>query len=123
MVIAGPAATRVLVVDDHPDFRASASALLRAEGFVVVGEAATGAEAADLVARIQPDLVLLDVRLPDVDGFAVAQALARLPHPPAVVLVSSRDAVTYGPRLRAAPARGFLPKSQLSGTALRALLE
>jgi DNA-binding NarL/FixJ family response regulator len=115
--------TRVLVVDDHAEFRASAVALLRAEGFVVVGEAATGAEATHLAGRVRPDLVVLDIRLPDGDGFAVAERLARLPEAPAVVLVSSRDASTYGDRLRQTPARGFLAKSQLTGAALRALLQ
>jgi len=114
---------RVLVVDDHADFRASARALLEADGFEVVGEAATGAEAIAAAGRLRPGLVLLDIRLPDLDGFAVAQRLAELAEPPEVVLVSSRDAVVYGPRLAEAPARGFLPKSELTGAALRQLLQ
>ncbi|MFE3450490.1 LytR/AlgR family response regulator transcription factor [Nonomuraea sp. NPDC059194] len=109
----------VLIVDDHDGFRSSARALLEADGFHVVGEAATGAQAVDRAARLAPDLVLLDIQLPDVDGFAVATALARGPRPPLVVLVSARDAAMYGPRL--AHAR-FLAKHNLSGPALRALL-
>jgi DNA-binding NarL/FixJ family response regulator len=96
-------------------------ALLEAEGFQVVGEAADGAGAVAAVAILRPAIVLLDIQLPDVDGFAVAQQLATAPGAPAVVLISSRDAATYGPRLQATPARGFIPKSGLSGEALAAL--
>jgi DNA-binding NarL/FixJ family response regulator len=113
---------RVLVVDDHAEFRTAATALLHAEGFVVVGEAATAKQATELAEQQRPDVVVLDIRLPDGNGFAVAQALARLPYPPAVVLVSSREASSYGTRLPAPGSRGFLTKSQLSGAALRALL-
>jgi DNA-binding NarL/FixJ family response regulator len=111
----------VLIVDDHAAFRASARALLEAEGFQVVGEAADGAGAVAAVAILRPAIVLLDIQLPDVDGFAVAQQLAAAPGAPAVVLISSRDAATYGPGLQATPARGFIPKSGLSGEALAAL--
>jgi len=111
----------VLIVDDHAAFRASARALLEAEGFKVVGEAADGAEAVEAVAVLRPAIVLLDVQLPDLDGLAVAEQLAAAPDAPAVVLISSRDAATYGPRLQATPARGFIPKSGLSGEALAAL--
>src|SRR5438105_2788065 len=79
----------VLIVDDHPSFRATARALLQAEGFDVVGEAEDGASALALVAELRPDVVLLDVQLPDLDGFEVAQRLGA--DGPAVVLVSSRD--------------------------------
>jgi DNA-binding NarL/FixJ family response regulator len=112
----------VLIVDDHAAFRASARALLQAEGFDVVGEAANGAEAVKAVAVLRPEIVLLDIQLPDLDGLAVAEELAAAPDPPAVVLISSRDAAAYGPRLQAAPARGFIPKSGLSGEALAALI-
>ena len=115
-------AQTVLVVDDHAEFRASARALLMSDGFEVVGEAGTGAEAIHAVRLLSPDVVLLDVKLPDVDGIAVAESLALLLDPPLVVLVSSRDAAAYGARLRNAPARGFLAKSDLSGASLRRLL-
>jgi DNA-binding NarL/FixJ family response regulator len=111
----------VLIVDDHAAFRASARALLEAEGFEVVGEAADGAGAVAAVAALRPKIVLLDIQLPDVDGLAVAQQLAAAPDAPAVVLISSRDAATYGPRLQGTPVRGFIPKSGLSGEALAAL--
>ena len=112
----------VLVVDDHADFRTSARALLEADGFQVLGEAATGAEAILAAGRLHPSVVLLDIRLPDLDGFAVAGRLAELADPPAVVLTSSRDARAYGHRIELAPACGFLPKGELTGAALRRLL-
>jgi DNA-binding NarL/FixJ family response regulator len=112
----------VLVVDDHAEFLASARALLEADGFEVIGEAASGAEAITAVSRLHPAIVLLDIRLPDLDGFAVAQRLAESAEPPEVVLVSSRDAAVYGRRLALAPIRGFLAKSDLTGDALRRLL-
>jgi DNA-binding NarL/FixJ family response regulator len=112
----------VLIVDDHPAFRASAGALLDAEGFTVIGEAADGAAALDAVTRLHPDVVLLDIQLPGIDGFAVAERLAATPSPPAVVLISSREALAYGPRIGEAPARGFIAKRELSGAALAALV-
>ena len=112
----------VLIVDDHEAFRASARALLQAEGFDVVGEAANSAEAFAAVAELRPDIVLLDIQLPGLDGLMVAEQLAATAEPPAVVLISSRDAAAYGPRLVNAAARGFIPKSGLSGEALAALV-
>jgi DNA-binding NarL/FixJ family response regulator len=113
----------VLIVDDHADFRRSATALLEAEGFHVVGEAADGPEAIRAVDLLRPDIVLLDFQLPGLDGLSVAEQLGNRPHPPTVVLISSRDAAAYGLRLRQSRARGFIPKSALSGEALAALLD
>ena len=112
----------VLIVDDHAAFRESASALLQAEGFDVVGEAADGPAAILAATRLRPEVVLLDVRLPGQDGFEVAQVLAAAPEPPVVVLISSRDESTYGARLDAAPVRGFIAKRELSGATLAALV-
>ncbi len=112
----------VLIVDDHEAFRASARALLQAGGFDVIGEAAGGMEAIEAVTTLRPEVVVLDIQLPDLDGLAVAERLAGAPDPPAVVLVSGREATTYGPRLRQTSARGFIPKSELSGKALAALI-
>lgn len=112
----------MLIVDDHEGFRESARELLEAEGFDVVGEAADGAEAVAEAARLCPEVVVLDIQLPGVDGFGVAERLADLPRPPTVVLISSREAVAYGPRLASARARGFLAKRELSGAALAGLL-
>jgi DNA-binding NarL/FixJ family response regulator len=112
----------VLVVDDHDGFRSFARALLQAEGFEIVGEAIDGASALEAVAKLRPDMVLLDVQLPDLDGFQVAERLAERDDPPLVVLVSTRDAASYRRRLADTPARGFIPKGELSGPALRALV-
>jgi DNA-binding NarL/FixJ family response regulator len=114
--------TTVLIVDDHDGFRESARALLEAEGFAVVGDAADGAAAVVAVERLRPDVVLLDVQLPGVDGFAIAERLAAGPEPPRVVLISSREASAYGPRIEAVPACGFLTKWELSGASLAALV-
>ena len=113
-------AQRVLIVDDHAEFRAIARALLEADGFEVV-EAADGAETLVQVERAHPDVVLLDVQLPDVNGFDVARAICQLADGPVVVMTSSRDASDFGSRLEASGARGFIPKSRLSGAALAAL--
>jgi CheY-like chemotaxis protein len=115
-------ARTVLIVDDHEAFRESASALLEAEGFRVVGQAADAEAAVSESQRLRPEVVLLDIRLPGLDGFAVAERLSALPDAPLVVLISSRDAAAYGPRLEAAPARGFIAKRELSGEALAALV-
>jgi DNA-binding NarL/FixJ family response regulator len=112
----------VVIVDDHAEFRESASALLDAEGFAVIGEAADGNEAMRAIERLRPQVVLLDIQLPDVDGFTVADQLAARPDPPTVVLISSREATAYGSRLAAAAVRGFISKRELSGSALAALV-
>ena len=112
----------VLIVDDHPSFRASARTLLEAEGYEVVGEAENGAAALQAVKELKPDLVLLDVQLPDIDGFQVADQLRRLADPPAVVLTSSRDSADYGSCIQVCGASGFVPKAELSGAAIAALL-
>jgi CheY-like chemotaxis protein len=115
-------ATSLLLVDDHEDFRRTARRMLEAAGFEVVGEAVDGHEALELAAALRPDVVLLDVQLPHLDGIEVADRLHREPHHPSVVLISSRDAVVYGGRLERSPARGFLTKAELSGASLTALL-
>jgi DNA-binding NarL/FixJ family response regulator len=117
-----PVRLTVLIVDDHDEFRAAARALLEAEGFAVVGEAADGMAAIEAVSALRPAVVLVDVQLPGLDGIAVAEWVAAQPDPPAVVLISSRRAAAYGPRLAQAPVRGFIAKSELSGAALTELL-
>src|SRR5438093_2201218 len=89
--------TTVLIVDDHPTFRATAHALLEAEGFDVVGEAEDGGSALEAAERLHPDVVLLDVQLPDIDGFEVASRLTGDGDGPLVVLISSRDGSDFGP--------------------------
>src|SRR3954452_14976723 len=112
----------VLVVDDHPSFRTTARRVLQAEGFDVVGEAENGAEAVRKAGELHPDLVLLDVQLPDVNGFEVANVLCRNGSAPAIVLVSSRDAADYGDLIAGCGARGFIPKAEISGASIRAML-
>jgi DNA-binding NarL/FixJ family response regulator len=115
--------TRILIVDDHPSFRATAKTLLTADGFDVVGEAADGAAALEAIAELRPDLVLLDVQLPDMDGFEVTEAvLARNGDAPKVVLTSSHDAADFGSIVPRCGAAAFIPKAELSGAALRAVL-
>ena len=112
----------VLIVDDSASFRWFARELLDAEGFVVIGEAETGSAAVLAVGLLDPDVVLLDIALPDIDGFEVC---ARITRPgvgrPAVVLTSSRDAEDFRRRLDSSAARGFVPKASLTGVALAAL--
>jgi DNA-binding NarL/FixJ family response regulator len=114
-------ARTVLIVDDHAPFRAAARKLLEADGFDVVGEAEDGRSAVEAVSWLRPDIVLLDVQLPDIDGFAVADLLPR--SGPAIVLTSSRSVTSFRRRLAANPAWRFVPKSELSGQALAAAVD
>ena len=110
----------VLIVDDHRAFRASARTLLELDGFDVVGEASDGASALELVQELEPELVLLDVSLPDTTGFELAEQLSGSPSK--VILTSSRERRDLGDRVRRTGALGFLPKEHLSGPTIRALL-
>jgi DNA-binding NarL/FixJ family response regulator len=112
----------ILLVDDHAGFRRSARALLDADGFDVIGEAGSGEDAITKAASLRPELVLLDIQLPDRDGFEVAEILADEVDPPAVILISTREAREYGGRVEKTPARGFISKPLLSGAAIRAIL-
>ena len=114
-----PMSATILVVDDHAGFRRSIRALLTAEGFEVVGEAADGRSALAETERLQPDVVLLDIQLPDVDGFIVATEIAGMSRPPVVILISSRDRGAYAPQLERAAVAGFISKAQLDGDAIR----
>lgn len=113
----------ILIIDDNAVFRRQARAVLESDGLVVVGEAADGSSGVSETRRLHPDLVLLDIGLPDIEGFEVAQSLAGADQPPLVILTSSRDAREYGPRLGESAAIGFVPKDELSGQAIRALLD
>jgi DNA-binding NarL/FixJ family response regulator len=112
----------VLVVDDHPSFRSFARRLLDDAGFAVLDEAGDGASALAAVRRLRPDVVLLDVLLPDTTGFELADVLAAEPSRPAVVLVSSRRATDFGASLERASARGFITKSELTAAAVAELV-
>jgi DNA-binding NarL/FixJ family response regulator len=113
----------VLIIDDDAGFRVQAKALLVADGFAVVGEAEDGLSGLEAARFLRPDYVLLDVGLPDVDGFEVAGMLAADEEPPIVVLTSGREASDFGPRLTNSRAVGFIPKEELSGSAIRTLGE
>ena len=114
--------TTVVVVDDHAGFRATACALLALGGFGVVGEAASGAQTLDVIAALEPDVVLLDVQLPDVDGFAVTRELHAAGCATTVVLCSARNAADYGLQIDSCGAAGFITKSALTAAALWAIV-
>jgi CheY-like chemotaxis protein len=115
-------APRVLVVDDHPSFRELVSRLLAGAGFAIVGEAADAAGALREVRRLRPDVVLLDVMLPDRSGLAVARELARDEDGPLVVLISSRSRADFGDSFEWPPRCSFLPKHELTATRLSDVL-
>jgi DNA-binding NarL/FixJ family response regulator len=114
---------RILIVDDHERFRQTARRALEAEGWLVVGEAADGNSAFRDVTEIQPDVVLLDVGLPDMSGLDVAGRLHEHDPALAVVVISTHDSDDYRALALARGARGFLPKVGLSGSALEAILK
>jgi len=108
----------LVLVDDHAAYRSLARVLLEREGLEVLGEAYDGDSAVEVVERLRPALVLLDVHLPGDDGFAVAERLAALSSPPVVVLISSRSVRELRHRLASSPAAGFVAKDQLSAAAI-----
>jgi DNA-binding NarL/FixJ family response regulator len=112
----------VLIVDDHPGFRVQARRLLEREGYRVVGEAGDCSSALEAARSLAPELALVDVCLPDGDGFELASRLTALSEPPAVVLTSSHDAAELEPCISDSGARGFLPKAELSGARIEELL-
>ena len=110
--------TTVLVVDDHASFRTRVRVLLEADGFDVVGEAADGQSALAEADRLRPDVALVDIQLPDFDGFAVAARLRGSGTAKTIVLISSRDREDYGGRVESSAADGFIAKGDLSGALL-----
>lgn len=113
----------VLIVDDHAGFRACARDVLSSDGFEIVGEAADAESAIAAARELRPDVVLLDVQLPDFDGVEASKRIASLNGSSTIVLISSRDVTELAAALADSAAGGFIPKSQLSGDALRELLE
>lgn len=111
-------ARTVVIVDDHADFRAQASELLEAAGYEVVGSCPDGRSALDAISALRPDVVLLDVQLPDIDGFGVLAQVDTLAGGPTVVLISTREAADYGGRVGRSGAAAFITKAQLSADSL-----
>jgi DNA-binding NarL/FixJ family response regulator len=112
----------ILIVDDHASFRVQARAVLEAGGHVIVGEAADGQSGIELAVALAPEVVLLDVGLPDIDGFEVARRLSAAQSPAFVILTSSREAAEYGPRVTESPAAGFIAKDEIGGPAIAELV-
>jgi DNA-binding NarL/FixJ family response regulator len=115
-------ARTVLIVDDHAPFRSFARLFLEANGYRVVGEAGDGAAAIEAADRLDPDVVLLDVLLPDIDGFEVTRRILAGQRRPAVVLTSTRDASDYGRRIERCGASGFVAKADLALVGLDVLV-
>jgi DNA-binding NarL/FixJ family response regulator len=115
-------AIRVLIVDDNARFRTRARRRLEADGYTVVAEAADGASALEAARQHRPDVVLLDIGLPDISGLSLAEQFTRGPDAPAVVLTSTHDAGDFGDGVESSGACGFVPKAGLSGDAIAALL-
>ncbi|HEY4752063.1 MAG TPA: response regulator transcription factor [Candidatus Limnocylindrales bacterium] len=113
-------ATTLLLVDDHAGFRARARALLEAEGFDVVGEAADGRTGLSIAGQLHPDVALVDLQLPDIDGFAVAAGLRSAASAGRIIIISGRDETEYRARVAESAADGFIAKADLSGDSVRA---
>jgi CheY-like chemotaxis protein len=114
---------RIVIVDDDPSFLAMVRRLLESEGFAVVGEALSGHEGVAVAADLDPDLVLVDVNLPDIDGFEVVELLADGERSAPVVLTSSRAAGDFGKLVESSRARAFITKADITGEALAAFLD
>ena len=113
---------RVLIVDDNSAFRAAARQLLERGGFLVVAEAGDGVEGLRAAKEHTPDVAIVDVQLPELDGFAVAERLSQVQPSPRVILTSSRDGADFGALVASSGALGFIPKADLSARAIEALL-
>ena len=113
---------RVLIVDDNGAFRAAARLLLERAGFSVVAEAGSGAGGVEEAKAHGPDVAIVDVQLPDFDGFEVAARLSELKPAPRVILISSLDGADFGALVAGSSALGFLPKADLSASLINGLL-
>lgn len=113
---------RIVIVDDDPSFLATVRLLLEAEGFAVVGEALNGMDGVAAAAELDPDIVLVDVNLPDIDGFEVVERLADGRGAPRVVLTSIRSAEDFGDLVGTSRAHAFITKGEISGEALLEIL-
>jgi DNA-binding NarL/FixJ family response regulator len=115
-------AMTLMIVDDHRSFRDAARRVLESAGFEIIGEAADGESGLDAIVELRPDIVLLDVQLPGIDGFEVAARLRKRGDAPVIVMTSSRDGADFGPLIEQSGARGFIHKADLSGPAISAVV-
>jgi two-component system response regulator EvgA len=115
--------TTILIIDDDSRFGVQVGELLTADGFVVIGQAVDGPSGLEAARSLRPEFVLVDIGLPDMDGFEVARRLSADGWRPQVILTSSRDARAYGRRLASVACLGFIPKERVSGDAIRALVD
>ena len=113
---------RIVIIDDDPTFLATVRIVLEAEGFDVVGEALNGIEGVAAAEKLEPDVLLVDVNLPDIDGFEVVERLADRGRAP-VVLTSIRSKSDFGDLVEKSQARGFITKAEISGAALARILD
>jgi DNA-binding NarL/FixJ family response regulator len=116
-------ARTVVIVDDHAGFRAQAAQLLEAAGYEVVGSCPDAGAALSLLGRLRPDVALVDVQLPDIDGFGLIERLGSGVDGVAIVLVSTREEADYGSRVGRSGAAGFITKAELSAQSLAAVVE
>jgi DNA-binding NarL/FixJ family response regulator len=113
----------VLLIDDDPAFRRLARRTLAGTPMSVVGEAGTAAAGASAVRELKPDVVLMDVGLPDGDGIALARELSALPWRPRIVLTSVDPDAASPEEVERSGASGFVPKHELPGRGLQLLLD
>ena len=114
---------RVLIADDHRLFAEALEAVLSSEARIeVIGRASDGGEAVELARRLQPDLVVLDISMPVLDGFEAAAELERLEHPPAVLMLTGSSSPEDVDRARRAGAKGYITKDAIAASLVDAIL-
>jgi CheY-like chemotaxis protein len=115
-------ARSILVVDDEPTFRRLARLLLASQGFVVVAEAGSVADAVSTARRVKPSAALVDVELPDGDGFELAGRLSAMPWSPRIVVTSVQSGADFTTEARRVGAEAFVLKADLARAPLTSWL-